>query len=97
MNKNKWEEKQMTLHKEYTRKAKKTGNSIQATIPADIAKHLDIQEGDLVLYTINSDGEVMIKKQRTISEQMGVDEEFLSVLEEGMAEYKEALEDLVER
>ena len=87
----------MTLHKEYTRKEKKTGNSIKATIPADIAKHLDIQEGDLVLYTINSDGEVMIKKQKTISEQMGVDEEFLSILEEGMAEYKEALEDLVER
>lgn len=39
----------------------------------------------------------MIKKQKTISEQMGVDEEFLSILEEGMAEYKEALEDLVER
>lgn len=87
----------MTVSKEYIRKTKKTGNSIQATIPADIAKHLKIQEGDAVLYKINSTGDVMIEKQKTVSEQMGVEKEFLSILQEGMTEYKDALEDLVDR
>ncbi|WP_161878627.1 type II toxin-antitoxin system PrlF family antitoxin [Alkalibacterium sp. MB6] len=87
----------MTVSKEYVRKTKKTGNSIQATIPADIAKHLNIQEGDSVLYKVNSNGDVVIKKQKTISEEMGVDKEFLSILQEGMTEYKDALEDLVDR
>lgn len=87
----------MTFSKEYIRKTKKTGNSIQATIPADIAKHLNIQEGDAVLYKVNSNGDVVIEKLKTIPEQMGVDKEFLSILQEGMKEYKEALEDLVDR
>lgn len=52
----------MTLHKEYKRMVEKTGSNIQVTIPAENIKHLDIQEGDLVLYTINSEGEVIIKK-----------------------------------
>lgn len=87
----------MTASKEYIRKTKKTGNSIQATIPADIAKHLNIQEGDSVLYKVNKKGTVIIEKQKTVSEQMGVDEDFLNILQEGMAEYKDALEDLVDR
>lgn len=87
----------MTASKEYIRKTKKTGNSIQAIIPADIAKHLNIQEGDAVLYKVNSNGDVMIEKQKSVSEEMGVDKEFLSILQEGMTEYKEALEDLVDR
>lgn len=87
----------MSVTKKYTRKAKKTGSSIQATIPADIAKHLNIQEGDTVLYELNTNGKVTIKKQETVFEQMGVDDDFLNVLQEGMIEYKNALEDLVER
>lgn len=87
----------MTASKEYIRKTKKTGSSIQATIPADIAKHLNIQEGDAVLYKVNSNGDVVIEKQKSVSEEMGVDKEFLSILQEGMAEYKDALEDLVDR
>lgn len=87
----------MTVSKKYIRKTKKTGNSIQATIPADIAKHLNIQEGDAVLYKLNSNGQVMIEKQKTVSEEMGVEKEFLSILQEGMAEYKDALDDLVDR
>lgn len=87
----------MELSKEYTRKAKKTGNSIQATIPADIAKYLNIGEGDIILYKVNSKGEILLKKKETVSEKMGVNEEFLSILQEGMSEYNEALEDLVDR
>lgn len=87
----------MELSKEYTRKAKITGSSIQATIPADIAKYLNIGEGDMVLYKVNSKGEILLKKKETVSEKRGVDEEFLSVLQEGMSEYNEALENLVDR
>lgn len=32
-------------------------------------------------------GEVTIEKQETISEQIGVNEEFLKVLQEGIVEY----------
>lgn len=87
----------MQVSEEYTRKAKKTGSSIQATIPAEIAKHLDIHEGDMVLYQLNSDGAVTIRKQESVSDQMGVSEDFLNILQEGMEEYHEALVDLVER
>ena len=47
----------MELSKQYTRKAKKTESSIQATIPADIAEYLNIGEGDIVLYKVNSNVE----------------------------------------
>ena len=87
----------MELSKQYTRKAKKTESSIQATIPADIAEYLNIGEGDIVLYKVNSNGEMLLEKKETVSEKMGVDEEFLSVLQEGMAEYNVALEDLMDR
>lgn len=87
----------MQVSEEYTRKAKKTGSSIQATIPAEITKHLNIHEGDMVLFQVNADGEVTIKKKEKVSDQMGVSEDFLSILQEGMEEYQEALVDLVER
>ena len=47
----------MELSKQYTRKAKKTESSIQATIPADIAEYLNIGEGEIVLYKVNSNVE----------------------------------------
>lgn len=87
----------MELSKQYTRKAKKTESSIQANIPADIAEYLNIGEGDIVLYKVNSNGQILLEKKETVSEKMGVDEEFLSVLQEGMAEYNVALEDLMDR
>lgn len=87
----------MQTSEEYTRKAKKTGSSIQTTIPAGIAKHLNIHEGDMVAFQLDQNGVVTIKKQEAISDQMGVDEDFLRMLQEGMAEYHNALEDLVER
>lgn len=87
----------MEMKQEYTRKAKKTGSSIQATIPADITKHLDIHEGDMVLFQLTDNGEVVLKKEPNVSKEMGVGEDFLAILQEGMTEYHQALEDLVER
>lgn len=36
----------------------------QATIPADIRSHLDIQTGDYVAYEINEKGQVILSKAR---------------------------------
>lgn len=83
--------------KVYKRKAKKTGSSIQATIPAQIASKLRIVPGDNVVFRTNEIGDIMIEKEEKVSDKLGVDDEFLQALNEGMSEYHEALKDLVER
>lgn len=83
--------------KVYKRKAKKTGSSIQATIPAPIVKKLNIVPGDNVVFKTRATGNIIIEKEETISDKLGVDADFLEVLTEGISEYHEALEDLVER
>jgi len=87
----------MTQEKEYKRKAKRTGNSIQATIPKEIANQLEIREGDTVVYKVDKKGEVTIQKEKSVADQLGVEDEFLSILQEGISEYHSALENLVER
>lgn len=83
--------------KVYKRKAKKTGSSIQATIPAQVASKLRIVPGDNVVFRTNEIGDIVIEKEEKISDKLGVDDEFLQALNEGMSEYHEALKDLVER
>lgn len=83
--------------KVYKRKAKKTGSSIQATIPAQVASKLRIVPGDNVVFRTNEVGDIVIEKEEKISNKLGVDDEFLQALNEGMSEYHEALKDLVER
>lgn len=81
----------------YKRKAKKTGNSIQVTIPSEIVKELNIAPGDNIIYKNNEAGDIVIEKEKMIPEKLGVSEEFLRILDEGMTEYHEVLENLVER
>jgi len=81
----------------YKRKTKQTGSSIQATIPAEIARKLELEPGDTVVYKVNDNGKVLVEKNQTLSEELGVSEEFTQALHEGMDEYQQALELLVER
>lgn len=83
--------------KVYVRKTKKTGSSIQATIPSEFANQLNLKPGDNVVYRQNRKGQIVIEKEQNVSDELGVGEDFIRALSRGMAEYDEALKDLVER
>lgn len=78
----------------HVRKTKKTGSSVQATIPVSIVKNLNIEPGDSVAFIETNTGDVLFKKAEKKEE---LSNEFLLALQEGMDAYDDALKSLVNR
>lgn len=78
------------------RSTRKSGHSIITTLPPDVLTKLNIQVGDKVEFILNND-RVELRKAAEENKSQAVSTDFLAMVEESMAEYDEALRNLVER
>ena len=78
------------------RSTRKSGHSIITTLPPDVLTKLNIQVGDKVEFILNND-HVELRKAAEENSSQSVSTDFLAMVEESMAEYDEALRNLVER
>jgi len=78
------------------RSARKSGHSIITTLPPDVLTKLNIQAGDKVEFILSID-RVEIRKAAEENRSQAVSTDFLAIVQESMAEYDEALRNLVER
>lgn len=79
------------------RKVRKSGTSVVATIPPKVLEELNLQPGDDILFEKRNNGEIVLKKEKSLADYMGLDTEFMQVVNESMTEYEEALKSLVDR
>nr|WP_319215212.1 AbrB/MazE/SpoVT family DNA-binding domain-containing protein [uncultured Trichococcus sp.] len=78
------------------RSTRKSGHSIITTLPPDVLTKLNIQVGDKVEFILSND-RVELRKAAEENSSQSVSTDFLAMVEESMAEYDEALRNLVER
>lgn len=80
------------------RSTRKSGHSIITTLPPDVLTKLNNQAGDKVeVEFILSNDRVELRKAAEENSSQSVSTDFLAMVEESMAEYDEALRNLVER
>lgn len=80
------------------RSTRKSGHSIITTLPPDVLTKLNSQAGDKVeVEFILSNDRVELRKAAEENSSQSVSTDFLAMVEESMAEYDEALRNLVER
>lgn len=75
-----------------TRKLRKLGNSKILTIPDEVIKALDINEGQKIAFNVEN-GQVVLKAVKTDSKEMDI----LSMADQVSSQYDNALKDLVDR
>nr|WP_246601434.1 AbrB/MazE/SpoVT family DNA-binding domain-containing protein [Enterococcus alishanensis] len=75
------------MEKKY--KIRKSGNSDVTTIPKEVKEHIGVNTGDSISYLLKEDGSIVITKA---VEEVDIDQIVISV----MAEYDEAIKDLVD-
>ena len=78
------------------RSTRKSGHSIITTLPPDVLTKLNIQVGDKVEFILSND-RVELRKAAEENSSQSVSTDFLAMVKESMAEYDEALRNLVER
>lgn len=76
-----------------TRKVRKIGNSKVVTIPEEVLKTLNINEGQKVAFNVER-GQVVLEAVKTDSEDMM---DILSIADQVSNQYDRALKDLVNR
>lgn len=75
-----------------TRKLRKLGNSKILTIPDEVIKALDINEGQKIAFNVEN-GQVVLEAVKTDSKEMDI----LSMADQISSQYDSALKDLVDR
>lgn len=75
-----------------TRKLRKLGNSKVLTIPEEVIRALDINEGEKIAFNVEN-GQVVLEAVKTDNKKMDI----LSIADQVSNQYDNALKDLVNR
>ncbi|UOQ86848.1 AbrB/MazE/SpoVT family DNA-binding domain-containing protein [Gracilibacillus salinarum] len=78
------------------RKVTKIGNSLGVTFPKEVLDHLGITHGDEVKFDFKN-GSVILRKKKELRLPKGIDEEFLTQMNDMIDEYDETFKSLVDR
>lgn len=79
------------------RKVVKFGNSLGSTFPKKVLNHLNVHQGDQIIYRLNDDGTVTIEKQTKVNLPHHIDLDFINTVSEVIDEYDEAIKKLAKR
>ncbi|MFD2616405.1 AbrB/MazE/SpoVT family DNA-binding domain-containing protein [Terrilactibacillus laevilacticus] len=81
------------------RKITKVGNSLGITLPSEVLKHLNADQGDEIKFVLESDGKVTFKKSQNLNFDglEGIDQEFLDGVKDLFDKYDYTLKNLVDR
>lgn len=75
----------------------KMDNSLGSTYPKEVLKHLNVKQGDQVIFQLNDDGTVLIRKQNKVNLPSHIDADLVNEINDIMNEYDEALRELAKR
>lgn len=81
----------------YSRKIGRMGNSLGVSLPKDLARKLDISQGDEIEFIENDRGEVLLKKARQMVLPEHIRPEVLEAFFDVFEEDEGILEDLKDR
>lgn len=81
----------------YSRKIGRMGNSLGVSLPKDLARKLDINQGDEIEFIENDRGEVVLKKARQMVLPEHIRPEVLEAFFDVFEEDEGILEDLKDR
>lgn len=79
------------------RQVVKMGNSLGSTYPKAVLKHLNVQQGDQVIFQLNDDGTVLLRKQNKVNLPSYIDADLVNTVNDVINEYDEALRELAKR
>lgn len=80
------------------RKVTKIGNSLGITLPAEVLAHLNVKQGDEVIFHLEK-GKVSFKKRPVVNMEgfEDIDQEFLEGMKELFGNYDDTLRNLANR
>lgn len=81
------------------RKVTKIGNSLGVTFPQEVLQHLNVKQGDEVVFNLDTNGQVSFKKRPAVNMEgfEEIDQEFLEGMKELFNKYDDTLRNLVDR
>lgn len=85
--------------KEVERKITKIGNSSGVTFPPEVLKHLNVKQGEMVVFDLEKDGKVVLKKRPAVSLDGfdEIDDDFLEGMKDLFGRYDNTLRNLADR
>ncbi|WP_180960017.1 AbrB/MazE/SpoVT family DNA-binding domain-containing protein [Bacillus canaveralius] len=81
------------------RKVTRIGNSLGVTFPAEVLEHLNVKQGDEVIFNIEKNGKVSFEKKRLLNMEgfEDIDQDFLEGMQEMFKKYDKTLRNLADR
>lgn len=79
------------------RKIIRMGNSYGSTYPQKILDHLHVKQGDQVMFELQSNGTVTIRKQNRVELPDGISPDFIKTVTGVMNQYDKAIKELADK
>ncbi|KLV29020.1 AbrB/MazE/SpoVT family DNA-binding domain-containing protein [Priestia megaterium] len=81
------------------RKNKKIGNSSGGTFPPEVLEHLNVKQGEMVVFDLEKDGKVVLKKRPAVNVEgfEEIDADFLEGMKDLFDRYDNTLRNLADR